>query len=213
MIRLDLLFLWTTGRPKCVGRGYDPSGWRTESEVTVSRGESFSEAGGSASPSEVQRMPRLLRRSWRRATVLTSCSLSPSKVKTCSWSRHSDRARVCTWLSRLAMRACETWPEKREGGGEQKTASRRDLRCRVCYLQLLQQVKVLLPQALIGPFQLGCSLLLIEGRGRVQQLVLQDVVFHLVGLQLLGNVHLTDLRRQQGVNGEPSLDEQTSEIR
>lgn len=62
-------------------------------------------------------------------------------------------------------------------------------------------------QALIGPLQLGRSLLLVEGRGRVQQLVLQDVVFHLVGLQLLGHVHLTDLRRQQGVNGRLSVGE------
>lgn len=57
-----------------------------------------------------------------------------------------------------------------------------------------------MPQALIGPFQLGSSLLLVEGRGRVQQLILQDVVFHFIGLQLLGHVHLTDLRRQRGAN-------------
>lgn len=84
---------------------------------------------------------------------------------------------------------------------------------RVCYLQLLQQVQVLLSQALIGPFQLRCPLLLVKGRGRVQQLVLQDVVLHFVGLQLLGHVHLADLRRQQAVDGELWLEKQTSEIR
>lgn len=40
--------------------------------------------------------------------------------------------------------------------------------CVCVYLQLLQQVKVLLSEALIGPLQLCSSLVLVEGRGCVQ---------------------------------------------
>lgn len=61
------------------------------------------------------------------------------------------------------------------------------------YLQLLQQVEVLLSKALIGPLQLCSPLLLVEGGGCVQQLILQDVVLHLIGLELLGHIHLTNL--------------------
>ena len=69
--------------------------------------------------------------------------------------------------------------------------------CVCVYLQLLQQVEVLLSEALIGPLQLCSSLVLVEGWGCVEQLILQDVVLHLIGLQLLGDIHLTNLMRTQ----------------
>lgn len=65
------------------------------------------------------------------------------------------------------------------------------------YLQLLQQVKVLLSEVLIGPLQLCSSLVLVEGWGRVQQLILQDMVLHLIGLQLLGHIHRTNLMHKK----------------
>lgn len=61
------------------------------------------------------------------------------------------------------------------------------------HLQLLKQVEVLLTEALIGPLQLSSSLVLVEGWGRVQQFILQHVVLHLIGLELLGHIHLTNL--------------------
>lgn len=68
--------------------------------------------------------------------------------------------------------------------------------CVCVYLELLEQVEVLLSQALIGPLQLRSSLVLVEGRGRVQQLILQHVVLHLIGLELLGHIHLTNLKQR-----------------
>lgn len=66
------------------------------------------------------------------------------------------------------------------------------------YLQLLQKVQVLLPQAADGLLQLCCPLRLAQRRWPIQQLVLQHVVLHLVGLQLLGQVHLEDLPGPDG---------------
>lgn len=85
---------------------------------------------------------------------------------------------------------------------ETKKSEKEDNLCLcVCvYLQLLQQVEVLLSEALIGPLQLCSSLLLVEGWGRVQQLILQDVVLHLIGLELLGHVHLTNLMHRETVH-------------
>lgn len=61
------------------------------------------------------------------------------------------------------------------------------------YLQLLLQLRVVLLQTVVDPLQLCCSLVLAEVRGRVQ-LIVEDLVLHLVGLELLRQVHLTHLR-------------------
>lgn len=68
--------------------------------------------------------------------------------------------------------------------------------CVWLYLKFLEKVQVLLPQALVGPLKLGCPLLLVETGGCVQQFILQDVVLHLISLELLGHINLTDLKEK-----------------
>lgn len=60
------------------------------------------------------------------------------------------------------------------------------------YLQLVLQLRILLLQTLIDSLQVCGSLVLAEVRGCVE-LIVKDLVLHLVGLELLCQVHLTNL--------------------
>jgi hypothetical protein len=60
------------------------------------------------------------------------------------------------------------------------------------YLQLLQEVKVLFAQAAVGFLQFLHSLVVTERRG-LNKLLLEHVVLDLIGLELLGDVHLKHL--------------------
>lgn len=202
-----------------IGCSYKPSGrakgWGRESTVlfpspslpspctAVAVTTHLSEGGGSLCPSGVVCMPRLVRRSWRRVTVLNSCFFSSSRAETCSLSWPSDCTKASTRLSRLHTQAWDTWvggSEASEGDvGQSKRQFDTSVHVYGLYLQLLKQVQVLLSEALIGPLQLCGSLVLVEGRRRVQQFVLQDVVLHLVGLELLGHIHLTHLMHRESL--------------
>lgn len=135
-LNFDLLFL---GLPqpasplvdlttsKIIRRSYEPSGrakgWGWEFTVlfaspstsAVAGPVCLSGGGGCVCPSGLVCMPRLVRRSWRRVTVLTSCFFSSSSAETCSLSRPSDWPNTSTRLSRLQMRACDTWVRESDG--------------------------------------------------------------------------------------------------
>lgn len=68
------------------------------------------------------------------------------------------------------------------------------LRVCVClYLQLLLQLRILLLQTLIDSLQVCGSLVLAEICGCVE-LIIKDLVLYLVGLELLCQIHLTNLK-------------------
>ena len=77
------------------------------------------------------------------------------------------------------------------------------------YLQLLQQLHVLPLQLDVGLLQLLQPLRVLRQGPALHHLVLEDVVLHLVRVELLGDVHLRHLERGRGgrAGGEESRSE------